>query len=569
MKYFCTLFIILDLCIAAEYPYYVETTDGGYTWSAPTLLPAISSAKFWWTELDCEVINNRPFAVHNDLDGVMQLFYPNPDDPGSPGDWNWIILNVQQVGEGSFAWQDTTWTMTVLEYPNISYAPDSNLILLSYKCNFTIDPPPVGWTDGNYLGGIASSDGGRNWLPCRPMSGPLLPTPGGPVEVAHRLVTIYDTTFVYATWIDAGEGEIGNQYFELGTVQTIWWWDADIPKRVLPADSHLTPRRLEQRMSEHLPRRMVIAEVGGESSILGPAGKNICVAVDGNTIAVLYGEPSDPYDPNQPFGDFHITYSTNRGTTWNHYGPFNTLFSSLRRIYPAVDGCENFTQTAGNLFFAWQEGQIAHNPNHTYVCFDENIPASPSFMSPIQLPNNIFPWMPCIGVNPDDDCNVMVTAWSYLAHGDNANYAWISNDGGYTWSDTITITPPVDTSVVSTGAGHFRWGTGDYAFFTYHDEYDPGVEEHNVSPVSNIHLKVNPTITSRVCNICFITQQKEKINLNLFDVAGRFVKTIYAGYSSGCEQKIILDLSEIESGIYVVLLESSSLKQKTKLIKVR
>ncbi|KPJ74546.1 hypothetical protein AMJ52_00050 [candidate division TA06 bacterium DG_78] len=206
-----------------EYPYYVESTDYGYTWSVPATLPAITSTQFWWHEFDCEVINDKPFAVHNDLDasGVMQLFYPDPDDPGSPGAWNWTALDIDSVGSETFAYQGTTWTTTVIQYPSVAFNPDFDAILVSYKASYEITPPPPGWTDGNYLAGIVSIDSGRTWYPTRPLSGPLLQTVGGPIETAHRLVTTNDTTYCYSTWTDADYGFIGNQYFELGIVQTI------------------------------------------------------------------------------------------------------------------------------------------------------------------------------------------------------------------------------------------------------------------------------------------------------------------------------------------------------------
>jgi hypothetical protein len=204
-----------------EYPHYVESTNGGFTWSSPATLPAITSENFSWDEFDCEVINDQPFTVHHDLDGVMQLFYPDPDDPGSPGAWNWTALDVDSIGSGAFAYQDTTWTTAVIQFPSIAYDPDLEIILITYKASYEVTPPPAGWTDGNYLGGIVSIDHGRTWYPTRPLSGPLLQGAGGPIETAHRLVTIDDTTHCYSTWTDADEGVIGNQYFELGAVLPI------------------------------------------------------------------------------------------------------------------------------------------------------------------------------------------------------------------------------------------------------------------------------------------------------------------------------------------------------------
>ncbi len=199
-----------------EWPYYVESTDGGTTWTAPATLPAITAVNFWWHELECEVINNMPFVVHNDLDqsGVMQLFYPDPSNPGTVGDWNWVAQNVDVLGAGEIL-NDTTYTCVPTQYPSISYESQWGTILVSYKCHFTIDPPSPQWPDGYYLGGIMSYDGGITWHWCQPLSGPLYQAASdGAVEAAHRMTRINDTLHVYSTWEDAGDGIIGYQYFE-------------------------------------------------------------------------------------------------------------------------------------------------------------------------------------------------------------------------------------------------------------------------------------------------------------------------------------------------------------------
>ena len=210
----------------AEWPHYVESTDGGYTWSAPDFLPAISSIQFWWHEGECEIMNGLPFAAHNDIGegGIFHLFHPDPDDPGTPGAWNWVVTNINSEFDGAHVYQGTTYTTTHIQYPSLSYEPNLDVILMSFKAAYEIAPPPAGWTDGNYLGGILSVDGGRTWYPTRPLSGPVLQAVGGPMEAAHRLATVPSvpgTTFVYSIWTDADDGVIGYQYFELGMVQTI------------------------------------------------------------------------------------------------------------------------------------------------------------------------------------------------------------------------------------------------------------------------------------------------------------------------------------------------------------
>ncbi len=211
-----------DTWQGVEWPFYNESTDGGLTWSVAETLPALTAVQQWWHELDCEVINDMPFLEHNDLDaaGAFSIFYPDPNNPGSIGAWNWIAQDAKIIGAGE-TFHDTTWTCVPIQYGSVCYEPVKGYILYTYKCGFTISPASPQWPDGNYLGGIVSYDGGLTWKATRPLSGPLLQATGGAVESAHRLVTINDTTWVYSTWEDADDGVAGNQYFERGILAAI------------------------------------------------------------------------------------------------------------------------------------------------------------------------------------------------------------------------------------------------------------------------------------------------------------------------------------------------------------
>jgi len=244
---------------------------------------------------------------------------------------------------------------------------------------------------------------------------------------------------------------------------------ADVTMRARPFDDYATPNTV-QRRPECLPGRNIIAQIGDSRSVLGPQGKNIAVAADGKTIAVTYAPPSDPYNVDQPFNGLNVAYSTDMGAFWSLYGPFSTA-SPLRRVYNGVDGCDNFQAQAGNLFFVWQEGQSGYDPTNLYTMIEENIPSTPSFTTSILMSGDRDPWMPCIGVNPEDNANVLITAWSYQAGGNKIHYSWISTDGGYSWSDTIRMIPNPINALCYNGSGHFRWGSNDYIFFTYHDTY--------------------------------------------------------------------------------------------------
>ena len=216
-----------------------------------------------------------------------------------------------------------------------------------------------------------------------------------------------------------------------------------------------------------LDNRIFIAATGDKRTSLGPAGKNIAVTADGNTIAIIYCPPSDPYDGNSPFSCMAVAYSTDRGATFLTYSPFNGTTPPFRRTYPGLDGCEHFDIQTGNVFFVWQEGPLGYLTNPGYVMIEENVPSSPSFTSPTLLPNDLFPWMPTIAVNPDSNQQLTVAAWSYLNGGDKNIYRWTSNDGGYTWDDASMFVNSLEDTLIDTG--HLRWGHDGYGMYVYHD----------------------------------------------------------------------------------------------------
>lgn len=213
-------------------------------------------------------------------------------------------------------------------------------------------------------------------------------------------------------------------------------------------------------------RGVHIAQMGDIRGIMGSQGKNITVCRHGDNVAVIYGAPTA--NPNNPMA-IKIAYSVDSGATWATYGPFS---GESRRIYPAVDGSPNFCTNPGELYFVWHESQLGYNTGDLKVVIEEGTPSAPSPSVPISLPNanELYPWLPSIAVNPDDPYNVIVTAWSYLIGGNSMIYAWITNDGAYTWIGPI----PICQISVQGGTGHVRWGTNNYIFFTFQDTFSIG-----------------------------------------------------------------------------------------------
>ncbi|MCK4672548.1 T9SS type A sorting domain-containing protein [candidate division WOR-3 bacterium] len=214
--------------------------------------------------------------------------------------------------------------------------------------------------------------------------------------------------------------------------------------------------------------RVLIDVAGDIRAIMWSGGKSIAVSANGDAIAVLYGAASA--NPDNPMA-IKIGYSLDDGATWTTYGPFS---GELRRIYPGIAGMPTFDTGYGELYYTWQESQLGYTTGDQKVMIEEGNPANSSPSVPQSLPNAdvIFPWLLSIAVNPDDYQHVVATGWSYLLDGNQNLYCWVSEDGGYTWSDSINMT---GAAISDAGvSGPVSFGTGDYVFYTYQDLYDIG-----------------------------------------------------------------------------------------------
>ena len=211
------------------YPYYIESTDGGYTWSAETPLPEVpvldpAHSQFW--SLDCEVINSEPWAVHHDVNQVT----PDSADmwvfrgTGSPGSWTWDIVGMHDF-DTSASFPTSIFAYETGEYPSIAYDPVSGTILIGCKAYYfhalparsTIDTI----LDGAHIGGIFSWDNGATWYVTRPLSEPntgeIAWDDWGATEIAHRLVCL-NHNYAYSIWLNEAEM---NLYLER---DWIYWW---------------------------------------------------------------------------------------------------------------------------------------------------------------------------------------------------------------------------------------------------------------------------------------------------------------------------------------------------------
>lgn len=220
---------------STSYPYYMESTDGGNTWSAETpitVFPVNASSQYWWHEFDCIVVDNEPWVVYHDI-GVGGTGGPHvAKATGSPGGWTWTVWDGGVIGRDSTWLYDTLYYCRPDQYPQLSLDPASGRILVSYKSYIYIGDGATWATHaGAHVQGIYTPDGGNTWRITGPLSaanaGEILWDDWSATETADRSVEAGWNSKSYSIWVqeDAQTGA-GVLNFESGL---FGWWLYDWP----------------------------------------------------------------------------------------------------------------------------------------------------------------------------------------------------------------------------------------------------------------------------------------------------------------------------------------------------
>jgi hypothetical protein len=215
-------YLLLSGADSILYPYYTESTDGGYTWGPETPFPGVpadTGSVFWWHEFDCLMINDEPWAVYTDVGDPGGKYILH--GIGSPGNWTWEIFDAGQLGTCSLVIADTAFCCSLNLYPNLSYDPVSNTILASYKAYYYKEHAGTVYHNGAHIGGIYTTDNGANWTITQPLSEAnttQIPwNAWDATEVAYRLGNIAGDVWAYGIWVHELELIL---YFERGLVRS-------------------------------------------------------------------------------------------------------------------------------------------------------------------------------------------------------------------------------------------------------------------------------------------------------------------------------------------------------------
>ena len=132
------------------------------------------------------------------------------------------------------------------------------------------------------------------------------------------------------------------------------------------------------------------------------------------------------------------------------------------------------------------------------------------------------------------------TGWSELGSGNNS-----LNPNSY----ILTIT--TDTAYNVYAAGHFTDGSNKYYVAQFNPSNQPPAGINDIrSSIAQLSITPNPTYGQT--SIALITTHSDNINVELYDITGRKLDTIYSGQMDAGKKSITINTDLLSSGIYLV-----------------
>ncbi|MCX7930534.1 MAG: immunoglobulin domain-containing protein [Chlorobi bacterium] len=153
------------------------------------------------------------------------------------------------------------------------------------------------------------------------------------------------------------------------------------------------------------------------------------------------------------------------------------------------------------------------------------------------------------------------------AQGNNLQYQWFKNNQPISGATSSTYTI---SNITANDAGNYKvtvtnnCGTVESSVITI---TVASIEEETLAAGYRLHL--NPQPANDNITIVVTTPTTEAVSIDLLDVNGRTVGTVWSGIIAGSEQKINASVSTVAAGLYRCVLRSGGYRLSVPLVIVR
>ncbi len=304
----------------------------------------------------------------------------------------------------------------------------------------------------------------------------------------------------------------------------------------------------------------------------------------------------DPNDPDIAYAGSHELYkSFNNGFTWNSISNDLTTGPPSGNIqYASITTIDVSPQNSNIIWVGTDDGnvQVSYNGGNDWNLVSDDLPVR---------------WVTRVVADPFDEATAYVTFSGYR-YNEYLPHVFRTTDYGENWEDISNNLPEApandlivdpydkdriylatDIGVFETLDGGMNWeimGEGlpivPVTDLRHHDTEnfliaatygrslfkiktgDPVAVEEQVSQKYNLQVQPNPINTTGT--IAFELDQHQNVDISLFDLQGRNVKTLFHGAMSQGVHQILIDRTGIATGIYAIRLRTSHSSESIKLV---
>jgi hypothetical protein len=167
------------------------------------------------------------------------------------------------------------------------------------------------------------------------------------------------------------------------------------------------------------------------------------------------------------------------------------------------------------------------------------------------------------------------TRWFTDISFSDADHGWVTGptgmlhtkDGGLTWNKHGLTDMPLNA--VWFTPDQYGWAVGEGGTILHFEDWGPVSYQTQAGTSGNVNLRVFPNPGSGNTTLEYTLPKSSKVKIRIYDLHGRLVFQPFDGWQAEGNQRITLDVSHLDPGMYICTLESQGVAALEKMIRLR